>query len=258
MPGTSCDLDLLNTGLAGCECATHFNTAHNEGKQCENHCKCNSDAYNRNRELKVRDFSVPEWHASIRPIVECSQECDCNESRCTSRNVQLGCRFELEVVKREEKGGFGVCTRSRITAGSFVIEYVGEWIGLEESKRLLSERTVKSEQNYVMFLREYASSGELVATTVIDAKNYANTARFINHSCEPNLFVLPVRIGCVLPRAALFALRDIEIGEELSYDYSGGSTIEVLSGESQKEDKYRTKCRCGSGKCRGFLPDNNV
>lgn len=55
-------------------------------------------------------------------------------------------------------------------------------------------------------------------TYCIDARRYGNLARFINHSCAPNL--LPVRVfvehqDLHFPRIAFFANRDIEADEEL-------------------------------------------
>jgi histone-lysine N-methyltransferase SETMAR len=166
--------------------------------------------------------------------------------------VQRGCSLDLQVVECAAKGGFGVRTNELIKKGSFVIEYAGEWIGVEESERLLKERTDKREQNFVMFLREFGGEGNWRQTTVIDARNYGNKARFINHGCEPNLFVVPVRVNCMLAHAGLFALRDIEPGEELCYDYCGGlfELADVGGGGG-------TRCRCGSGQCRGFLPQNS-
>jgi hypothetical protein len=73
-----------------------------------------------------------------------------------------------------------------------------------------------------------------------------NVARFINHSCEPNLLVQPVlRPGdsglryCV----GLFAARDIPRGTELCYDYNYklNATGKVMA------------CHCGAKKCRGRL-----
>lgn len=57
-------------------------------------------------------------------------------------------------------------------------------------------------------------------TYCIDARRYGNIARFINHSCAPNL--MPVRVfvehqDLHFPRIAFFANRDIEADEELGY-----------------------------------------
>ena len=67
-----------------------------------------------------------------------------------------------------------------------------------------------------------------------------------NHSCDPNLAVRLVREAGAwgLPwRVCLFAKRDIEAGEELTWSYTNGR-----AGRSKS-----TKCYCGSQKCRGTL-----
>ncbi|CAG2215723.1 AK [Mytilus edulis] len=56
----------------------------------------------------------------------------------------------------------------------------------------------------------------------VDAGYYGNVSHFINHSCDPNLEVFGVWINTLdptLPRIALFSRRDIEKGEELTFDY---------------------------------------
>ena len=57
-------------------------------------------------------------------------------------------------------------------------------------------------------------------TFCIDANNYGNVARFINHSCHPNL--TPVKVFAShqdlrFPHIALFANRDIKKGEDLGW-----------------------------------------
>jgi hypothetical protein len=67
-----------------------------------------------------------------------------------------------------------------------------------------------------------ASSTTLL--TIIDPTLFGNIGRYLNHSCDPNIHVLPVRINSLVPRAAMFALRNIQAGEELVYDYGSSST----------------------------------
>ena len=60
-------------------------------------------------------------------------------------------------------------------------------------------------------------------TFCIDARQYGNVARFINHRCDSNL--TPVKIfidhqDLIFPRIAFFANRDIEADEELGYGRS--------------------------------------
>ena len=190
------------------------------------------------------------------PLRECNAQCECDEATCANRVVQSGCPFALEVfdtasVSDHSDGyakGKGVrSSQERIAAGSFVVEYVGELIGVEEAERRLEERTRLAEANYIMFVREHFAADHSTHTTALDARNYGNVARFINHSCEPNMCLVPVRIESVVPHAALFAIRDIGPLEELTYDYNAlvGDEAALCSG---------TPCRCGSARCRGFLP----
>jgi SET domain-containing protein len=71
----------------------------------------------------------------------------------------------------------------------------------------------------------------------IDGKPLKNTARYINHSCEPN---------CAVHKTSrtiwIVAVWDITAGEELSYNY--GCSIEGY------EDH---PCQCGSQHCCGYI-----
>lgn len=184
------------------------------------------------------------------PINECNLECECND--CSNRLVQHGPKFKLEVFKTSNKGR-GLRAGEFIPKGSFVIEYLGELVGHNEAELLLEQRKLEP-NNYIMFLREYFSFDGSLKTVIIDAKNYSNKARFINHSCEPNLVVVPVRIENMLPHAALFAKRDIEQFEELSYDYNQ-SECNFNTQETVKNLNLKP-CHCGSPKCRGYLPNS--
>ena len=59
---------------------------------------------------------------------------------------------------------------------------------------------------------------ELKDNCFIDSRKKASISRFINHSCEPNC---TIEIWTVKHRlkAAIFALKDIPHGTELSFDY---------------------------------------
>jgi hypothetical protein len=61
-------------------------------------------------------------------------------------------------------------------------------------------------------------------------------AAFVNHSCEPNCETDQIK-----GKMWIIALRDIEAGEELTYDYN------LFDGEDD------APCLCGSGRCRGSL-----
>lgn len=240
----------------------------NNNKMCNSrNCTCiivasNEQAnYNEMGRLNVNDSTTINWfNKFIYPIIECNSECECNEKLCLNRIVQNGCKFKLEVFDCEIKmKGKGLRTKEFIPKGSFVVEYLGELIGFEEAELLYKIRSNLNEPNYIMFLKESYLNDNTIKTTIIDARNYSNIARFINHSCEPNLILLPVRIKNIIPHAALFAIRDINENEELSYDYNGSVGIHKINDNKNEllfeNDSNKTECYCGSIKCLGILPN---
>jgi hypothetical protein len=56
--------------------------------------------------------------------------------------------------------------------------------------------------------------------------------RYLNHSCDPNAGIMNDRV--------LTALRRIEAGEEIRYDYS----------TTMSEDHWTVECHCGEAACR--------
>lgn len=66
---------------------------------------------------------------------------------------------------------------------------------------------------------------------------------FANHSCNPNC-----RIYVALPLIHLVALRDIAVGEEITYDY----------GVTMYDDPWTMKCNCGESNCRGLIGDRRT
>ncbi|MGD7360094.1 SET domain-containing protein [Ralstonia pseudosolanacearum] len=79
--------------------------------------------------------------------------------------------------------------------------------------------------------------------SVIDAKYGGNRARWINHACKPNCEARE-KDG----RVFIHALRDIDAGEELFYDYGL-----VIEGRQTKALKAQFACHCGAKKCRGTM-----
>merc|ERR1712137_1474279 len=75
----------------------------------------------------------------------------------------------------------------------------------------------------------------------VDASFKGNLGRFINHSCNPNCrpeIWLVRGQKCV----GIFALRKIEPGEELTFDY-----------RFERIGTTKQKCHCGEKNCRGYL-----
>jgi len=193
------------------------------------------------------------------PVFECNSHCACPGS-CLNRVVQKGQHLKLQVFKTKYKG-WGLRTLEFIKKFTFVCEYAGELISTQEAQKRAIELTHET-GNYLIVLREHGS-GNQVLRTHVDARFHGNASRFINHSCNPNLVMVPVRVDSIVPRLALFAARNIDVGEELSFDYSGEFSV---WSSSEKTDECKDldtlrefgkepkSCSCGSLNCRGFLP----
>ena len=130
--------------------------------------------------------------------------------------------------------GRGVVATEPIAAGQRLVEYVGERITNAEADRRYPFNEDQPQHTFLF---------SVSPRTIIDAASGGNVARFINHSCDPNC-------EAVIERGRVFieALRDIEPGEELAYDYWF-----VLEEPHNKKNKELYKCNCGSKKCRGTL-----
>ncbi|XP_066472929.1 histone-lysine N-methyltransferase SETMAR [Tiliqua scincoides] len=188
-----------------------------------------------------------------KPVFECNTMCPCGEL-CQNRVVQRGLQFRLEVFRTAKKG-WGLRTLESIPKGRFVCEYAGEILDFREACRRIHLQTSK-DSNYILAIREHMSD-EQIMETFVDPTYVGNVGRFLNHSCEPNLFMVPVRIDSMVPKLALFAARDICAEEELSYDYSGRyqNYLPVQDQEKLQQAKESKKpCYCGTKLCTGFLP----
>lgn len=190
----------------------------------------------------------------VKPVIECNDLCSCSKS-CSNRVVQHGVTVKLQVFDAGRRG-VGVRTLEPISRGRFVCAYSGELLS-HESARWRAENADPVMHNYILAVREFF--GAKLLTTYVDATYVGNVGRFVNHSCEPNLFVQPVRVENAVPRVALFALRDIPIHSELTYDYSGGGNSAVeydcnFPSYACEANIPRKPCCCGSSSCSRFLP----
>jgi SET domain-containing protein len=130
--------------------------------------------------------------------------------------------------------GRGVFARRRIAAGTRVIEYLGERVSHREADRRYGDKQPHDNHTFLFIVD---------ARTVIDAGVDGNEARFVNHACEPNC-------ESVIEASRVFidALRTIEPGEELTYDYQ----IQREPDDPPDVDAIFA-CRCGFGGCRGTM-----
>ena len=119
--------------------------------------------------------------------------------------------------------GQGLFAGQDIKQGTKIIRYIGEKITQAESERRLAAGNV-----YVFGLNErYA----------IDGSTPKNTARYINHSCDPNCHT--EQFGNTI---WIVAIKDITAGEELTYNY-----------EYEIDGEPAEPCHCGAKKCCGYI-----
>ena len=123
-------------------------------------------------------------------------------------------------IKPTSKKGHGVFTKKNFNAGDFVCVLSGDRLTSKQIDKRIDAGEETCDDPLQISRRMYIDLYELPRT--------------INHSCDPN---------CGIKREnKLFALRDIEVGEELSYDYS--TTV------PKYKAWWKMHCHSRSKKCR--------
>ncbi|MEZ5360219.1 MAG: SET domain-containing protein [Candidatus Zixiibacteriota bacterium] len=129
--------------------------------------------------------------------------------------------------------GKGVFAGRRIRRGARIIEYTGRRLTNEE----VEQCSDSSNGRHHTFLFE------VDAWTTIDGAIDGNDARFINHSCDPNCEAV-----CEDGRIFIYALKNIQPGVELTFDYS----YEVDEPITDELLRYY-QCRCQAVNCRNTI-----
>ena len=140
------------------------------------------------------------------------------------------------IVRQSSIHSRGVFAKKDIPQGERVIEYVGERITKAESNRRADiplQRNKSNSDHGAVYIFQLNKRHD------IDGYVPYNTARLINHSCDPNCETDIIR-GSIW----VIALRDIQKGEEVSYNYN-----------YDIDDYEEHKCRCGTNRCVGYILD---
>uniref|UniRef100_A0A158P8N3 Histone-lysine N-methyltransferase n=1 Tax=Angiostrongylus cantonensis TaxID=6313 RepID=A0A158P8N3_ANGCA len=170
-------------------------------------------------------------------FTECPKNCLGKGNDCKNRRFAKVKYAAVQAFYTGPSKGFGVQAVAPIKKGQFIIEYVGEVVSSEEfAKRLKRYGRDPSHTHHYMFE---------IGSMIIDATKKGNCSRFMNHSCEPNAvcekWYVP-RTPCAIDRIGFFAKRDIELGEEITFDYQ----FENYGREAQR-------CFCGATACSGWI-----
>lgn len=125
--------------------------------------------------------------------------------------------------RESEIHGRGCFAIQPIKKGTALIEYVGEKISKAESALRCEALNV-----YIFTLDDDFD---------VDGDMDWNPAKYINHSCAPNC-----EAEIFGDQIWIMSLRDIEVGEEISFNYS-----------YDLEDHKDHPCRCGAPACVGYI-----
>lgn len=116
------------------------------------------------------------------------------------------------------KGGFAVVAQKPVARGEILVIFGGTVIHEELLKNL--------DASWIRLSLQIDESLFIVSTI-------EGPADWINHSCNPN--------AGFRGQISLVAMRDIETGEEICYDYA--------MSDGSPYDEF--ECKCGSDRCRG-------
>lgn len=121
----------------------------------------------------------------------------------------------LKLLVKRSRAGLGLFAGQPIPKDACIIEYVGREISREEE--------LKSRSRYLFTVNR---------NITIDGADRSNTARYINHSCDPNAEAVIYR-----NRIYIFAIKAVNEGDEITYDYGKEYFDEYMS---------NGRCRCNS------------
>ena len=124
-------------------------------------------------------------------------------------------KAQMRVTPGKGSGSFAI---SKISKGEIVASFGGNVINQSELTNYSADRVSRSLQ--------------LNSDTYLLSGDVPEAGDMINHSCEPNCGMAGT--------SSVQALRDIEIGEELTFDYA--------MSDSSHYDEFT--CACGKDKCR--------
>ena len=139
--------------------------------------------------------------------------------------------FEVRDSAIQGKGAFAT---QNIPAGIRLVEYSGERLSPQEADARYPDTPAGRHHTFLFAIDD---------NIVVDAAVGGNDARFLNHSCAPNCDAV-IADG----RIWIETIQDIEVGEELVYDYAY-----ILEERHSPAAKQRYPCRCGAVTCRGTI-----
>jgi hypothetical protein len=140
--------------------------------------------------------------------------------------------FEVRASPIQGRGCFAI---RRIPKDARILEYLGECIDEDEADVRYPDGDMERHHTFL-----FAIDGG----KVLDGGPVEWPSKYINHSCDPNCEAIEEDDG----RVYVHALKTIQPGTELTYDYAYERTAETTA-----EDEALYVCYCGTKKCRGTI-----
>ena len=134
---------------------------------------------------------------------------------------------KLYKIKKSKIDNRGLYAAKDIKKNAKIIEYKGKIITVKET-----ETNPKFDNDKAIYLFNLNKKYDL------DGDFKYNTARLINHSCDPNCEVDGVGL-----KLWIYAVKDIKKNDELTYDY----------GFSFDKDYKQFPCKCRAINCCGYI-----
>ncbi|KAK9130532.1 hypothetical protein Sjap_011019 [Stephania japonica] len=164
-------------------------------------------------------------------------------------DIEYDCRKEYTRYKQAKgwnhlvvyKSGIhalGLYTSQFIPRGAMVVEYVGEIVGL----RVADKREIEYQSGRRLQYKSACYFFRIDKEHIIDATRKGGIARFVNHSCLPNCVAKVISVRNE-KKVVFFAERDINQGEEITYDYHF----------NHEDEGKKIPCFCNSKNCRRYL-----
>jgi len=127
---------------------------------------------------------------------------------------------------KKTSGGLGLFATTFIPKDELLVYWAGKIVHVQE---VLAMR--ESERTYILQVEEELFQVPFWA-------GYNEPADFVNHSCDPTA-------GFRNSPVCLVAMRDLKVGEEVTFDYAMAECIENIPGNDGFD------CCCGTQFCRG-------
>ncbi|KAF9008270.1 hypothetical protein BDQ17DRAFT_1407044 [Cyathus striatus] len=217
-------------------CQCYQNAAH-----CSSACRCSKTCPRRLfcscTKTKKGNACTSDKCPCMRAKRECDPElcvrCSCRDAEanvCQNAQLQQGVKKHTEV--RPSDWGLGLFIQEPAKTGDLISEYIGE---------LICDSTMISRNDIYRYTgRCYLF--ELNKTYTIDSAVAGNETRYINHSKDPNCEARVMMVNGE-HRIGMYALKSIEPGAELLFDYGGVFFISEQDPSQSQEEEITRKGR---------------